>query len=118
MEVAFPYWFHGHQHRALDDAIPQGRDTQWSSLAIGFRDIDSLDRLWAVISAQQVRSQAGQVFCQSGLHSLLVHSVNARGIGATRCQYDPGGLAKPRPIGNEPEETVEPAVRIVFGPCR
>jgi len=82
MEVAFPDRLHGHQHRTLDDAVFQGRDTQWAFLAIGFRDIDSLDRLRCVISRQQIRVQAGQVFCQSSLHPLLVHSVDARCMGA------------------------------------
>ena len=58
------------------------------------------------------------MFCQSGLHPLFVHSVYARRIGATRRQHDPGCLGKPRPVGNEPEEAIEPAVRIALGPCR
>lgn len=82
MEVALPDRLHGHQHRTLDDAVFQGRDTQWTFLAIGFRDIDTLDRLRAVIPRQQVRSQAGQMFRQSSLHPLLVHSVDARCMGA------------------------------------
>ena len=103
MEVAFPDRLHSHQHRALDDAVFQGRDTQWSFLAIGFRDIDSPDRLRDVISRQQVRAQAGQMICQSGLHPLLVHSVDTWRIGAARRQHDPGCLGKPRPVSNEPE---------------
>ena len=30
MEVAFPNRLHGHQHGALDNAVCQGRYTQWS----------------------------------------------------------------------------------------
>ena len=41
MKVAFPDRLHGHQHRTLDDAVFQGRDTQCAFLAIGFRDIDA-----------------------------------------------------------------------------
>jgi hypothetical protein len=36
MKIAFPDRLHGHQHRALDDAVGQGRNTQRASLAIGF----------------------------------------------------------------------------------
>jgi hypothetical protein len=118
VKVAFPNWLHGHQHRALDDAVSQGRDTQWPSLAIRFRDIDSLDRLRAVLPRQQIRSQACQLFCQTRLHPLLVYSVNARRVGATRRQHDPGSFGKPRPIGNEPEKTIEPAGPIALCPCR
>jgi hypothetical protein len=54
---------------------------------------------------------------QPGLHPSLVHSVNARRPGATRRQNDPGGFGKPFPIGNEPQKTIEPPVRIALGPC-
>jgi len=118
MKVAFPNRLHGHQHRALDDAVSQGRDTQWPSLAIRFRDTDSLDRLRVVLPRQQVRSQAFQLSRQTRLHPLLVYSVNARRIGATRRQHDPGSFGKPRPIGNEPEKTIEPTVSIALCPCR
>ena len=118
MEVAFPDRLHGHQHRTLDDTVGQGRDTQRSSLAVGFRDIDSPDRLWTVSPVEQVGPQAGQMFRQSSLHSLLIHSVETRRIGATRRQYDPGGFGKPRSIGDEPEKTIEPTVRVALGPCR
>lgn len=68
--------------------------------------------------AQQVRSQTGQLFCQYGLHPSLVHSVDARRIGATRRQHDPSRLGKPRPIGNEPEKAIELAVLVALGPRR
>lgn len=97
MEVAFPNRLHGHQHRTLDDAVSQGRDTQWSFLAVGFGDIDALDRLRAVVPRQQVRPQAGQMFRQLSLHPPLVHSVDARCLGATRRQDDPGSFGKPFP---------------------
>ena len=44
------------------------------------------------------------MFRQSRLHSLLVHSVETRCIGATRRQYDPDGFGKSRLIGDEPEK--------------
>ena len=52
MEVALPHRLHSHQHRTLDDAVFQGRDTQWTFLAIGFRNIDSPDWLRDVIPRQ------------------------------------------------------------------
>lgn len=54
---------------------------------------------------------------QSGLHSSLIHSVNARCPCATRRQDDPSGFGKPFPIGNEPKKAIEPPVRIALGPC-
>lgn len=83
MEIALPYWLHGHQHGALDNTVCQGRYTQWSQLAIGFRDMDSLDRLGAIGALQQVCPQVGQMLIQSGLQPSLVHSVNALRSGAT-----------------------------------
>src|SRR5690606_21343310 len=52
-----------------------------------------------------------------GLHPSLIHSVNARSSCATRRQNDPGGFGKPFPVGNEPQETIEPTVRTGLGPC-
>jgi hypothetical protein len=93
-------------------------DADAADCTIRFRDIDSLDRLRAVIPRQQVRSQACQLFRQTRLHPLLVYSVNARRIGAPRRQHDPGDFSKPRPISNEPEKTIEPAGPIALCPCR
>ena len=83
MEVAFPDRLHGHQHGALDNTVCQGRDTQRSQLAFGFRDIDPLDRLGPIAAMKQVFTQLLQVITQVLLHALLVYSVNAGRSGAT-----------------------------------
>ncbi len=78
MEVALPYRLHNHQHGTLDNAVCQGRYTQWSQLAIRFRDVDSLDRLRAIGAFQQACPQVSQMLIELRLQSLLIHSVNAR----------------------------------------
>ena len=35
-------------NRALDDLVLQGRDAEWTPTAIGFRDVDTPNRLWPV----------------------------------------------------------------------
>ena len=117
MEVAFPDRLHDHQHGALDDAVCQGRYTQRSELAIGFRDIDPLDRL----SGDRCPS-AGLSAGRPDGDPVRPASVarpfrQCPASGATRRQNDPGGFGKPFPIGNEPQKTIEPPVRIALGPC-
>lgn len=118
VEVALPDRLHGHQHRPLDDAVQQDRYTQRSQLAVGLRDIDSLDRRWAVSAVQQGHAQPIQMTLQNGSKSSLVHSVKTRCMGAFRRQDDPGGLSKPIPVGDEPEQSIKPAGLIGRGPRR
>jgi len=84
------------------------RYTQWSQLAIGLRDMDSLDRCRAIAAVQQGHAQPLQMMLQMSCKTLLVHSVKARCARAARRKYDPGRLCKPIPIGDEPEQSVKP----------
>ena len=118
VEIALPDRLHGHQHRPLDNTIQQDRYTQWSQLAVGLRDIDSLDRCRTISAVQQGRPQPLQMMIQMGFKASLVHSVKARRACTSRCQHDPSRLSKPVPIGDEPEQPIKPTGRIGCGPCR
>src|SRR4249920_276201 len=78
VKVALPDRLHGHQHRPLDNTVQQGRYTQWSQLAVGLRDMDSLDRCRTVSAIQQGHSHPLQMMVQIGSKSSLVHSVKTR----------------------------------------
>ena len=102
MEIAFPDRLHGHQHCTLNNTVRQGRNTQRSRLAIGFRDIDPFDRLRAIGALHMIGPKIIQMLVQIDLQTSLIHSVNAWRSGTVRRQNNPSGLGKPFPIGNEP----------------
>lgn len=106
VEVALPDRLHGHQHRPLDDAVQQDR---YAQLAVGLRDMDSLDRRWAASAVQQRHAQPIQMALQNSSKSSLVHSVKSWCIGALRRQDSSGRLSKPIPVGDEPEQSIKPA---------
>ena len=83
MKITLPDRFHGHEHSALDNAVSQGWDTQGSQLAIGFQNIDTLDRLWVVGPLKQVIAQLDQMIFQIPLQLLLVYSIDTRSGGTT-----------------------------------
>jgi site-specific DNA recombinase len=95
MKVAFPDRLHGHEQGTLYDPIPKGRNTQWPLLAVGLRDIDSLCRLWLVATCQQLGSYRVQLIPEIALHCLLVDTVDARRLCASRRQGHSGGFLQP-----------------------
>ncbi len=117
MKVAFPDRLHGHEHGTLYDPIPKGRNTQWPLLAVGLRDIDSSRRLWLIATCQQLGTYGVQLVLEIARHRLLVYPIDARCLCATRRQRHSGGLLQPRPVGNYPQKTIEPAFFIRRGPC-
>jgi len=94
------------------------RDTQRSLLAVGFRNVDPLCRQGLIGPRQQVPANALQVSREISLHSLLIHAVHTRGASTSRCQRHSSCLLQPRPIGNQSQQTVEPAGLIRRRPRR
>ncbi len=116
MEITFPDGFHGHQHGALDNAVNQGWNTQGPLSAIGFGNIDPLDRLRAIGARQKLLPQTIQIVTQIILQVLLIHSINARRSGTTGRQNNTSSLGKPDPVDNKPQQTIKPTVWIICGP--
>ena len=64
-------------------AFRQGWNTQWSQLAVGFPDIDTLDWLRIIRPLQQVLLQLIQMISQTNLHLVLVYPINTRCASST-----------------------------------
>jgi len=79
MEIAFPDGLHSHQHCALNNPIRQGRDTQWTQLAVRLWNINPFYRLRTIPACQKFDPQLIQMSIQNALQALLIHSVNAWG---------------------------------------
>ena len=49
MEFRLTDWFHHLKDTLLYQSVHDGRDTQWSCLAIGLRDFHTSYRLWDIV---------------------------------------------------------------------
>src|SRR5690625_91144 len=82
MKIAFPYWFHDHQHAPLNNTVSECWNTQRPGLAVAFWNVNSPDRLRPVRTGQQSPAQVSQMLIETHQQSFLVHSINARCHGA------------------------------------
>ena len=84
---------------------------------MGFRKVDTLGRLRLIRAGQPLGSEGLQLRWEVRFHGVLIHSIHARCVSATRRQRHASRFLQPGPVGNYPQKTVESTSFVFRGPC-
>ena len=117
MKVAFPNGFHYHEHRALDNAVAQSRNTQWAPFSVFLRNVHPASRVGLIGAGQKLLADIREFLGQMGFHLAFPNAINARRMGPPRHQRNARSFGKPDGVCHEAQETVKPSCGIFGGPC-